>query len=418
MNDPVACRRRWPYVLWLAMLALPAIILAWFAYRLLYGPPPGAFLWALAAAAVLCILGGILALGTAGGRTWIQGHRRKFAAAAGASLFTLVFVDLMLTATGTVPTIGQLRARSLEYRPGVLTRSRLVPKSVRGEGAAAIVINSRGYRGEEIEIPKPAGVKRVIVLGGSQVFDRQGVDWPAQAGVLLARRGKSINVVNAGVPGHAAPDAIGKVLSDLWVLEPDALVLCNAWSDLTYFTDLTPSQPYGDIVTPPQDWRLHPRGLDWLLSLSALYRHERNWVVPILSGEEDVPPHALTGKVSPWALTQYKLSLQTFCDLGANLGVKVALCKQARLPAAASGTAERNRIGYSYVGMDHDELLAAFEACDRIIDEVAARKNCTVIDMSALSGQEDCFTDHIQFSPAGSRQAAKILADALVTLVP
>ncbi len=418
MNDPVAGRRRWPYVLWLAMLALPVIILAWWAYRLLYGPPPGAFLWAMAAASALWALAGVIALGTVKGRAWIDVRRRKFAVAAATSLFTLAFIDLMHTATGAVPTIGLIRARSLEYRAGVMTRNRLMPKTIR-DGNRVIVINSRGYRGDEIDVPKPPGVKRVIVLGGSQVFDAGGVDWPAQAQALLARSGKSIDIVNAGVPGQAAPDAVGAVLSDLWTVQPDLLVLCNTWGDLRYFTDLSPNQPYADAVPAIQDWRIHPKGLDWVLSLSAIYRHERSWLVGILSGEEDTTPHAITDKISPLALEQYKLTLQTFCDLGANMGVKVALCKQARLATATSGKADRNRIGYSFVGLGHDELLAAFTACDRIIDDVAAQKHCSVIDMSMpLSGREDYFVDHIQFSPAGSRQAAKVLADALVNLAP
>ena len=82
--------------------------------------------------------------------------------------------------------------------------------------------------------------------------------------------------------------------------------------------------------------------------------------------------------------------------------------------AADSSEAIRQRIPCDYTGLTPAEVLRAFELCDRVIDEVAAKKGAAVIDMSGpLSGREEVFADHIHFSLTGSREAAQLVADGL-----
>jgi len=95
------------------------------------------------------------------------------------------------------------------------------------------------------------------------------------------------------------------------------------------------------------------------------------------------------------------------------------LCKQARLPVADSPKRQRRQIPYEFVGLPHDELIEAFDRCDRVIEQVAAKKGCRVIDMHGpLSGKPDYFTDHIHFSAEGIRKAAELVADELQPLLP
>ena len=68
-------------------------------------------------------------------------------------------------------------------------------------------INSHGYRGPEFVTPKPAGVKRVMLIGDSFTFGVGADDdetIPALVGERLKKIDPAVEVINAGV-GHASP---------------------------------------------------------------------------------------------------------------------------------------------------------------------------------------------------------------------
>lgn len=429
VSRPVATVRaqpnspRWPIGLWLGQAVVPAVLLGYGGLRLVYGPELNARLitvlilsgvWLTAVVASACV---------GRFRSRLVSRRRQLALCFGSTLLAVAACDVGLTLTGVVPTIAELRAESLEYRRAVYTRQRLAPKTFLVGGSKQLTINRRGYLGPEIAIPKPPGTTRIVFLGESQVFAAiwsEGENWPELAGEILARRGRKVDVINAGVPGHQTADCLGKLLTDLWLLKPDVLVVCGAWNDIKYFSELTPERPYCDIIRPAAGWdpRIEPRGIDRVLCLSSLYRLGHTGLVTMLAGTGDEgeilkPP---VGRVSPYAVEQYRLNLQMICDLGRNIGAQVVLCKQARLPVQDSSQSDRRRIPYDYTGLPHDELLRAFAACDRAVEEVAAEKGCRVIDMNApLSGKSDLFADHIHFNRHGDREAAAVVADGLET---
>ncbi len=397
------------------------MLLAYGAARLLKGPPPTG---RLAAIAVLCGVWVAAVLATVllrRIREALIAKRHHLALCFASTLIALGFCDLGLSVTGIVPTTAEQRAMSLEYRRAVFTRNRLIPKQLTLASGPTLQVNSRGYLGPEIALPKPPGRTRIVFLGGSQVFGvfwSGGVNWPLAAGEILAERGFDVDVVNAGVPSHQTTDSLGKLLTDLWTVEPDVIVVCCTWNDLKYFSDLTPQTPYCDVVplSGGRDLRIHPQGIDRLLCLSSLYRLVHNKLVVTLAGMADEgwkskPP---VSTMTASALRQFRLDLQMICDLGNNIGAKVALCKQARLPVANSPEQIRREVPYDFNGLPHDELIRAFAACDRVIDEVAAEKHCSVIDLSGpLSGKVKIFDDHIHFSARGARKVAQLTAEGL-----
>lgn len=118
------------------------------------------------------------------------------------------------------------------------------------------------------------------------------------------------------------------------------------------------------------------------------------------------------------AVQQYRLNLQTVCDIGRNLGAHVVLCKQARLAVQDLSTEERNRVPYEFTGLAHDELIRAFATCDEVIEQVAEQKDCRVVDMhEPLSGRPEYFADHIHFTPEGCEVAARLVAAQLAGVI-
>lgn len=398
---------------------MPFLLLAYGALRLVKGPPLGTQMWPAIGLSVLWIAAVLVTVFSHRYREWLVLRRKQLALCFVTTLISLGLFDLGLTLTGVVPTIDSVRRRSLEYRPSVSTVHRLVPKTVFRDDGPPVTVNHRGFRGPEIVIPKPADTCRIIFFGGSHVFDFDGNNWPKLVEDSLLRMGKKVDVVNAGVPGHRTADSLGKLLTDLWLLEPDVVVVCHAWNDIKYFSTLEPNVAYRDWINPPgRDWRIHPYGIDWLCGWSALYRTGRGRLIQMLIGEEGSNLRPPTGKIGSLGIRQFKLNLQSTCDIADNLGADVVLCKQARLPTKESSDSDKKRIKYGYVGLPHDELVRAFAECDRVVDEVAREKQCRTIDMNEpLSGRSELFKDHIHFSPKGSQSAAETVATELYEII-
>ncbi len=414
MTSRPAAAATWPVYLWLSQLAVPLAAVAYAARRLAVGRPPGPVLTLAAALGLLWAAAAIGAVCLPGGRRWIGARKWEILISFVSLGLTFLLVDLALTLTGTIPTIGAVRVRSLEYRSSISTRHRLVPKTVESASAAPLRIGARGLKGDEPAATPTAGRDRLLFLGGSQVFDFDH-DWPGQVERLLRDRGHDVEILNAAVPGHTTGDSLGKLITDLWLLEPDLIFVCNAWNDIKYFSSLSKEVPYRDFVRPFRgDWRIEPKGLDRLLSLSAIYRRFRNKIVREMFGEEGRRPRPATNRIGEAGPDQYRLNLRALAHVTHDLGAVPVFCRQARLPARSSLEDDRRRIAYGSVGLDHDRLVEAFALTDRIVEEVAESSQAHVVDMSqALSGRSDLFRDHVHFTSDGSREASLYVAEWL-----
>lgn len=426
---------RWPVVVW-AMQLLPAIAFIALAVRMIgiaggveaAGRAPlllgivGAA-WCLLAAAPIC---------TPRGRRWLRASRREWALLFGSIVLATLLGDIALTVSGTVPTIKQIQDRSLAYTFYRYAGYRMVPKEVIVAGDEPIQINSRGFRGPEISARKPAGRKRMVFVGGSQIFDYRGGGWPAMVGVLLREQGHDVDIINAGVPGHNSTDSLRKLLTDIWTLKPDIVFVCNGWNDVKYFPRIRPDAPYRELppaqpVTLFKDWRLYPSGFDSMLAKSSLYRLVRLRLVSALFTEEGRDVWQATRPRSgdiPRPFTelgprQYELNLRLIGDLAAYIGATPLLCKQARLRSGSSATGvDAATYALENTGLEPAELDRAFDAIGSIIDQISAETGLRVVDMEAhLSGDSENFYDAIHFSKLGSQRAAGQVATVVHDLL-
>lgn len=402
----------WPLLLWAGQIVVGMPVLAYATHRLIIGKPPGPVLTAVATITLLWTVLVIAVASLRRGREWIRRHKWELLLCFAAVILTGVVFDLMLTISGTVPTIRFLRERSLEYRPSVSTRHRLVAKTVERLDAPPVRINSRGLRGKDL-VSSP-GRLRLLFLGGSQVFDFDN-DWPGEVELLLREQKHDIEILNAAVPGHSTADSVGKLITDYWLLEPDLVFVCHAWNDMKYFARLSEDLPYRDLVGPfREDWRLHPRGFDRLLSYSAFYRRFRNKLNREIVGDEGWVRSPAEGRAGDLGLRQLELNLRILARVTRDLGSVAVLCKQARLPVETSSELDRNRIGYSSVGLGHDELVRAFALVDRTVEQVARDHCADVVDLNGpFSGRSELFRDHVHLTRAGSEAVARVVAARL-----
>ena len=330
-----------------------------------------------------------------------------------------------------------VRRHSLQYLPSAFARHRLAPDQTLttagawgrrpggGEDDRAFRINERGYRGAPIETPKPPGTVRIVVLGGSSVFDinaSEGHDWPHLAQEMLRTMGHpGVEVINAGVPGHATGDSLGRLYSQIWMYEPDYVLVYGAWNDMKYMGALDPGHPLIEVV-PPYDPRADPfqnyRGLlDRVLCHSQIYvklrnRHFLRRLEPGIEGARGAVP-AQSSPVA-WGLRQYRLNLDLLVDGSRDIGAIPLLITEATLVAPGNGPGEKARIHYEYQSMDHDALIGAFQDLYRAVREVGRDKNVAVLDLAArLNGRPELFEDQVHTTPLGSRTIAAEVAEFL-----
>lgn len=327
-----------------------------------------------------------------------------------------------------------LRERALEYEATVFSRHAFpqMAQRKRATPSGAVEINPQGYRGHPFEIRKPAGVVRVIVLGGSAAFDmfaREGQDWPHLVEQELRARGYGqVEVINAGTPGHASFDSLGRFYSEMWMFHPDYVLVYHCWNDIKYFPRVTPEQsllrlqqpaaPQGSgsrLVSNPFIYYSGP--LDRLLSYSQIYVRLRSrylqWRLgtPGVEGIAAGPAPDGAATYSPYGPRQYELALRLIVAAARQVGARPILATQARLLTPSNTAAEREKIAYEFVRLSHDALLSAFGNCDNAVRSVARADGVPVLDLSAMfTGRAPIFEDHVHTTAAGSQALAQATA--------
>jgi lysophospholipase L1-like esterase len=296
-------------------------------------------------------------------------------------------------------------------------------------------INGIGYRGPEIAPRKRPSVQRVIIVGGSSVFDQnmtdstatQGRDWPHRVERFLKEDGfKNVEVINAGVPGHASFDALGRLYSQLWMYKPDYILFYEAWNDIKYFRDLAPERPLivryapfnpgSNVFTEYQGW------WDHLLSGSQLYVKLRNryyeWATQgwsrRIGGEGVAPEGRYQSTLSAFAIEQYRVDVEMIVDLARNIGARPILITQATLVSPRNTEKERSLISYEYQLLTHSALVQAFDATYQVLRSVGSEKAVPVLDLAKdLNGRGEFFTDHVHLTAKGSEEVARRVAQSL-----
>ena len=313
---------------------------------------------------------------------------------------------------------------ALQYAPAVFARH-VFPAQVQdvwGWDGARWRINPHGYRGADFTVPKPTGVRRIIVYGGSAVFNpssTDGRDWPHRVEQKLRERGyRDVEVINAGIPGHASFDSVGRLFAEGFRFQPDYVVLYNAWNDIKMFHDTRPLLRALPVYQPDADVRVnYVNAVDRFFSFhSRLYLGFRAryiaWKLQLgVEGKQAPANDTLLDALDPDALRQYRLAVETFADVARNVGAVPVLMTQARLLAPTNTPEQQQRIHFRYQRLTPDALHAAYAETDRIVRAVAATKQAVLLDATLpLTGVDAYFQDHVHLTDAGSEALADFVA--------
>jgi hypothetical protein len=262
------------------------------------------------------------------------------------------------------------------------------PKSVTYQlGNNRVSLNSNGHRGDEMPVRKPAGERRILVLGDSVAFGwgvNQGEDFPARLETLLRGQNNVVwRVINSGVNGYNSEQEAIFFATEGIAYEPDIVVLVYVDNDV---------EP---VIDPkPVTWRRYPtwpsslpellergRSLSYLYQTTKLFQRiqerEMSASTPALSVTRDVRwPDSLK-------------ALRTILDVCRSHGIPFLLAteassdvefflamKQAEIDAISLGPAwERVPVGHHFVSRvdPHPSAWVHSEFAKLLLEELRKR---------------------------------------------
>ena len=184
--------------------------------------------------------------------------------AACAVTFALVFLELALRvldpfhAGEAIDRETFARAILVRDDAGTLRLQRGATASLLGQEVA---VSDQGFRNPPVKVPKPEGTFRVLVIGDSVAFGwgvAAAESFPRVIETLLRDAGwpgdgRTVEVVNAGVPGWGAPNELLFLRDEGIALEPDLVLVTLVNNDLTdVLQAIAPSDDPPPLVFP--DW--------------------------------------------------------------------------------------------------------------------------------------------------------------------
>jgi len=145
-------------------------------------------------------------------------------------------------------------------------------------------INREGFRDPERSLVKPAGSKRIVVLGDSVTWG-WGVDnGERYTDLLEARLGPGVEVINLAVPGYGTDQHYWNLERNGWSYEPDLVLYCVVMNDLfeaqttEQYGMLKPRFVLEDVAS--DRWRVErPAGMDQIGGWRSEGKHAYQWLL-------------------------------------------------------------------------------------------------------------------------------------------
>lgn len=261
-------------------------------------------------------------------------------------------------------------------------------------------INARGFRDDEVVLPRPAGVCRVVCVGGSTTAEgRSGaLTYPNMLEAQFARAlgpGR-VDVVNAGI---FALTSYGEVdhIPDYLALEPDLVVHYNFVNDVPAVTGR-----WMHAGTTPNRLR----------ALLLRSRFVYDYLNPFLMPGNTVIDRAMDETVLA--------NLALLADACRDRGVELAVCTFAAPDYAALDRAQRayfdDRMNTMLWGrlMNMASYLRLLDRYNTRVRAFCAERGLRVIPVAeSLGGGTESFTDICHLRPRGIERKARIVFDAL-----
>ena len=281
----------------------------------------------------------------------------------------------------------------------------------------SIHVNSRGFRGPELDLPKPPSRVRLAFLGASTTFcaeaTRDETTWPhlVRSRLRSAYPLVEFDYVNAGVPGYRVGQSRRNLEHRVKPLNPDFIMYYEATNDIAYDT-LKLAEAHGLVHRPPTspswmaDW-----SLTWLLVEKNVQLLSRQRAAA--AGQDRLTFEARElSRHFQQELTELMLESKRIAPVVALATFSYALrreqSREQQLQAASWAL-------YNMPYMSVEGLFAAYEEYNRVIREVAKQTDVILIeDEFMIPGDDVHFYGSYHLADAGNRVMAERVVKSLL----
>lgn len=288
-------------------------------------------------------------------------------------------------------------------------------------------VNASGFRGRDVEVAKPDGVLRVMVVGGSTVFDStvDGDDqaWPARLehhlGCLLP--GRKVEVINAGVPGYVMLDNLIRLQSELYEFRPDILVLYQAHNDLLAALHRIHESHRG-LRTPREVESVAP-WTQWLREHSLLYNKLAlkakvfQRAASARTASQESSPQTYTESIEAGA-ARHEKDLRSFLLIAQGFGIRVVVPQTVHI-GSDDPKAVDSEIAWMWqnaVGAPLEHILFGYRRYEEVTRQLTAALNVPYLplhDTGLESKEWYADGDPVHFNDEGADRMAAWIARKL-----
>jgi lysophospholipase L1-like esterase len=310
--------------------------------------------------------------------------------------WTVASGDVPSSSGGPAGAPSEKELAEMAYRPLPYVMWGLKPSWNRQPGKANLTrtSNALGFRGAEIEQPKPAGRYRIVCLGGSTTYDDAVNDDETnvvqlQALLRAARPGQDIEVINAGVPSYTSAEDLPNLAFRLIDLQPDAVLIYQGINDFRTRNYRNFDNAYFHYR---KVWdggtRTWAKGEGELDGINAFIQYKP----PDPNGNEADNLR----RSGTWAY-------------GRNLTSMAGIAKAhgARCIFVTAIIDKQNEYSTSFV-------VDGIAEQNEVMKRVAAQQGAILVDLAAAFPSGDYFVDAVHNNAAGAREKARIIADGLL----
>ncbi len=293
----------------------------------------------------------------------------------------------------------------------------LIPNRVHGK----IRVNSLGFRGPELVMPKPPGVVRLAFLGGSTTFCAEvggnEVTWPhlVWASLEEALPDVQFDYVNTGVPGYGLEAILRTFTLRVQRLEPDVVVIYEATNDLSLDSRRLARDRQLIPDVPTQAGGLARYSLLWFLVDMNLSIRRLQATAESDAGKLVFDPRELS--------RGFEQRLRNTIHAAQEVAEVVAVVTFSPRIRRGQSVAERKQAAvtslYYMPYMTLDGLVAGYEEYNRVIRSVAAETGAVLIGGEEQIPADDVhYNDSVHFRDTGSRAMAARVSQALLDAPP
>lgn len=288
------------------------------------------------------------------------------------------------------------------------------------------ILNSSGFRGDDVTLEKPASSLRVVCIGASETFgfyEQPGNEWPHQLEQALLHRQIQGEVINGAIAGMSLPQRIQHLKNRLLPFKPDVVIFMLEYGSYAGLTseriEARERAPMAlpvqhDMVDGVKSLRVMSRLKDVVLPklpmpIQELVGNMKRRLQIRAIKQELGPAYRSFQQVQPFERQALERDLETLRDLAETAGVRLILV------SPAMWFTERNLadIVLSWPYLDESWWREAGTVLPLVAKAFARQHDVFYIDLSeTMRGSEEIYMrDFLHFSDRGAKLVADVIAE-------